>query len=70
MTDLAAVRLRRLADAFSVRVDAVTTDAWGSPTPCAGWVARDIVRHLVEWVLALLEAAADHEPRCPHFANW
>jgi uncharacterized protein (TIGR03086 family) len=25
-------------------------DAWERPAPCEGWVARDVVRHLVEWV--------------------
>ena len=61
MTDLVAVRFRRLADAFSSRADAVTTEAWESPTPCAGWVARDIVGHLVEWVPAFIAAGAGVE---------
>lgn len=29
---------------------AVPEGAWENPAPCDGWVARDVVRHLVEWV--------------------
>ncbi len=28
----------------------VPDGAWSNPSPCDGWTARDIVRHLVEWV--------------------
>ena len=24
--------------------------AWDNPAPCEGWVARDIVGHLTEWI--------------------
>ncbi|HZN14307.1 MAG TPA: TIGR03086 family metal-binding protein [Acidimicrobiales bacterium] len=43
-------RYRKLAAEFSDRVRAVPADAWDNPAPCDGWVARDVVRHLVEWV--------------------
>ncbi len=29
-------------------IDAVPADAWTSPSPCEGWTARDVVRHLIE----------------------
>jgi uncharacterized protein (TIGR03086 family) len=45
-----ADRYRRIADQFAARVDAVPHGAWDQPAPCEGWVARDVVRHLVEWV--------------------
>jgi uncharacterized protein (TIGR03086 family) len=45
-----AERFRVVAAAFSARVDAVPADAWECPAPCEGWVARDVVRHLVEWL--------------------
>jgi len=48
-----------VADGFSARVDGVAPDRWDAPAPCAGWVARDIVVHLVEWVPDLLAAGAD-----------
>ncbi|MBI1843761.1 MAG: TIGR03086 family protein [Actinobacteria bacterium] len=43
-------RFIKVADGFSRRVEAVPATAWDNPTPCEGWVARDVVRHLVEWV--------------------
>ena len=43
---------RRVALGFTERVDEVTADRWDRPSPCAGWVARDVVHHLVEWVPA------------------
>jgi uncharacterized protein (TIGR03086 family) len=41
---------RRVAAAFGQRVNAVPDEAWDNPTPCAGWVARDVVGHLTEWL--------------------
>ena len=43
-----ADRYRRLATAFADKVAAVPDDRWGSPSPCEGWTARDVVRHVVE----------------------
>jgi uncharacterized protein (TIGR03086 family) len=43
-------RYERVANQFTERVEAVPPDAWENPAPCEGWVARDVVRHLVEWV--------------------
>jgi uncharacterized protein (TIGR03086 family) len=45
-----ADRYRTVAAAFTRRVCAVPDDAWERPAPCDGWVARDVVRHLVEWI--------------------
>ncbi|HWL98038.1 MAG TPA: TIGR03086 family metal-binding protein [Nocardioidaceae bacterium] len=47
---------RRIAGGFTDRVRGVPPDAWDRPAPCEGWVARDVVRHLVEWFPAFLEA--------------
>ena len=46
-------RYDRIATAFTARVEAVPEDAWDAPAPCDGWVARDVVRHLVEWMPGL-----------------
>ena len=46
-------RYRRVAGDFTQRAKAVPADAWDNPAPCEGWVARDIVRHMVEWMPAL-----------------
>jgi uncharacterized protein (TIGR03086 family) len=47
MTEIAD-RYRRLSDAFAAKVAAVPDDRWSSPSPCADWDARDIVRHVVD----------------------
>jgi uncharacterized protein (TIGR03086 family) len=49
-------RYRAIAGVFTERVRAVPTAAWDNPTPCEGWVARDVVRHLVEWVPGFCDA--------------
>ena len=38
---------RWVANGFTTRVEG-TTD-WDAPAPVAGWAARDVVGHLVEW---------------------
>jgi len=50
-------RYRRVAGRFTERVEEVPEGAWDRPAPCEGWVARDVVRHLVEWVPAFFAAA-------------
>src|SRR5688572_9998779 len=53
MTDHAD-RFRRFAATFTDRVEGVPEGAWHAGAPCEGWVARDIVRHLCDWVPALI----------------
>src|SRR5262245_378550 len=45
-----ADRYRLVAAGFTERVQGVPPDAWDNPTQCEGWVARDVLRHLVEWL--------------------
>lgn len=45
-----ADRFRRVAGTMTRTVDAVPADAWTRPSPCEGWDARDVVRHLVDWL--------------------
>ncbi len=52
-------RWRRIAGTFTERVNAVPPAAWSNPAPCEGWVARDVVRHLVEWVPPFLRDGAN-----------
>ncbi len=47
---------RLIAGDFTRRV--VGARDWDAPAPVDGWVARDVVRHLVEWLPALLEGGA------------
>ncbi len=46
----AADRYRKVAAGFTARVRAAPAHAWDNPAPCAGWVARDVVGHLVDWL--------------------
>jgi uncharacterized protein (TIGR03086 family) len=45
-----AERFRRVGAGFTDVVAAVAVSAWSNPSPCEGWTARDIVRHLVDWI--------------------
>jgi uncharacterized protein (TIGR03086 family) len=47
-----ADRHRWIAARFTATARAVPEGAWDNPAPCEGWVARDVVRHLVEWIPA------------------
>ncbi len=49
---------RRIAAGFTATVEATPEAAWDLPAPPEGWLARDVVRHLVEWFPAFLEGAA------------
>jgi uncharacterized protein (TIGR03086 family) len=58
MTEIAD-RYRTIAAQFTQRVEAVPSGAWDNPAPCAGWVARDVVGHLVDWLPAFFFGAWD-----------
>lgn len=58
-----AGRHRRVARAFGELVSAAPD--WDAPTPVAGWVARDVVGHLVEWLPAFLSAGGVDLPAAP-----
>ncbi|NYJ01672.1 uncharacterized protein (TIGR03086 family) [Nocardioides thalensis] len=50
---------RAIAGAFTERVRGVADGGWDAPSPVADWVARDVVRHLVEWFPAFLAGGSD-----------
>jgi uncharacterized protein (TIGR03086 family) len=54
-------RYEKVAAQFTWRAQAVPDGGWEKPSPCEGWVARDIVRHMVEWMPALLRAGTGLE---------
>jgi uncharacterized protein (TIGR03086 family) len=56
-----ADRYRRVAGRFTDRVREVNPGDWERPAPCEGWVARDVVRHLVEWFPPFLQSGAGIE---------
>jgi uncharacterized protein (TIGR03086 family) len=47
-TKAVAERYRRLSADIAARIAAVPADRWASPSPCEGWDARGVVRHLVD----------------------
>ncbi|GAA2359472.1 hypothetical protein Cme02nite_36000 [Catellatospora methionotrophica] len=61
---------RLIAGVFTERVRGVASGDWERPAPCAGWVARDVVGHLVEWFPGFLHAGAGVElPKGPPVAE-
>lgn len=53
-----AAEHRLVAGRFADVARAASADDWDRPAPVAGWTARDVVRHLVEWLPGLLESGA------------
>ncbi|PRY57100.1 uncharacterized protein (TIGR03086 family) [Knoellia remsis] len=56
---LPAERHRAIAATFTKTVVGVSD--WDAPSPVDDWAARDVVRHLVEWLPALLRSGAGVE---------
>ena len=52
LPDQPAQRHREIARVFTDKVNG--TDSWDVPAPVPDWTARDVVRHLVEWLPAFL----------------
>jgi uncharacterized protein (TIGR03086 family) len=57
----AAEEHRGIAGTFTERVRGVPAGGWDRPAPCEGWVARDVVGHLVEWFPGFLRTGAGIE---------
>jgi uncharacterized protein (TIGR03086 family) len=55
-------RFLRVAARFTDVVESVPPAAWSNPAPCEGWTARDVVRHLVEWVPGFFSRAGIELP--------
>ena len=51
-----AARHRAIAGRFTEL--ALGAHDWDAPAPVEGWVARDVVRHLVEWLPGFLEGGS------------
>ena len=63
--DSTAERFRRVAGRFSDRAAEVSPEAWNNPAPCAGWIARDVVGHMVGWVSSVIGKAGIDFPAGP-----
>ncbi|QXJ19679.1 TIGR03086 family protein [Actinomadura graeca] len=59
LSELPAERHREVAALFTERVRG--TRSWDAPSPVDDWAARDVVRHLTEWLRAFLASGADVE---------
>jgi hypothetical protein len=42
-------RYRWRADAFEALINRTAPERWTSPSPCEGWLARDVVAHVVDY---------------------
>lgn len=49
-----AAEHRWIAGEFTLTVERTASESWNRPAPPEGWVARDVVRHLLEWFPAFL----------------
>jgi uncharacterized protein (TIGR03086 family) len=56
LSDRAAQRHREIGGLFTDRVRG--TRSWDVPSPVAEWTARDVVRHLTEWLPPFLAAGS------------
>ena len=63
--DTPSERFRRVAGSFGDVVADVPADAWDRPAPCEGWVARDVVLHLLTWVPDVLGRSGLELPSPP-----
>ncbi|MBA2473724.1 MAG: TIGR03086 family protein [Pseudonocardiales bacterium] len=62
LSDHPAERHREIGRGFTDRVRG--TRSWDVPSPVAAWTARDVVRHLVEWLPPFLRAGSGVELPC------
>jgi uncharacterized protein (TIGR03086 family) len=60
-----AERFRLVAEGFTTRAKAVPADGWDRPSPCDGWVARDVVAHVVETAAMFLGRVGVQLPSAP-----
>jgi uncharacterized protein (TIGR03086 family) len=62
--DSPAERHRHISRTFTDRVLGVRS--WDAPSPVAGWTARDVVRHLIDWTTTFVASGTGIElPRGP-----
>lgn len=58
-----AERFGRRADAFEALITATPPDRWANASPCEGWLARDIVAHIVRFFGEVLRDKAGVAPK-------
>jgi uncharacterized protein (TIGR03086 family) len=65
MAESVAERYRTVTAGFTQRAEQVPADRWESPSPCAGWTARDVVRHCVDVSAMFLGMVGEQVPPGP-----
>ena len=58
----------RRAGAFEALIAGVPPERWTSPSPCDGWLARDIVSHVVDFAAKVLTEKGCGDP--PRYADY
>jgi uncharacterized protein (TIGR03086 family) len=58
-------RYRRLAGEMTKKIEAVPSDKWGAASPCEGWTALDVVRHVSETPAIFFGMAGLEAPEVP-----
>jgi uncharacterized protein (TIGR03086 family) len=58
-------RYRRLARKMTEKIEAVPSDKWHAPSPCEGWTALDLVRHVSETPAIFFGMAGLEAPKVP-----
>lgn len=64
MTEVAD-RYARVADAFTARLQGCPPGSWQNPSPCAGWTAYDVARHVVGTHRGFLTRLTGGDPTPP-----
>ena len=62
-------RYRRRADSFEALIIRTAPERWTSPSPCVGWLARDVVAHVVDYSGHVLHETASVS-EVPTFADF
>jgi uncharacterized protein (TIGR03086 family) len=60
---------RRRADRFEALTERTPPERWSSPSPCEGWLARDVVAHVVDYSAQVLREKGDMSD-VPVFADF
>lgn len=60
-----ADRYGRIADDFTARLASVPPGSWTSPSPCEGWTAHDVAKHVVDTHRRLLTRLSGGDPTPP-----
>ena len=60
-----ADRYARVADGFTARLGAVPPGTWTSASPCEGWTAHDVAKHVVDTHRRILTRLTGGDPTPP-----